>query len=109
MVAKYLRCDVCDKAEFPVAASDYGSTKYPRGHITPSVDDMEHDAQKLGWRIVLGPNRRGIATRTHVCPECFTKPISLKEFCKRMGWGYPLPAPGTIEAAAFISERLPDR
>lgn len=32
--------------------------------------------------------------------------LTLKEFCERMGWGYPLPEPETPEAEGWIDERV---
>lgn len=32
--------------------------------------------------------------------------ITIKEYCARMGWPYPLPEPGTVAAERFIERVL---
>ena len=36
-----------------------------------------------------------------------TLPLPFKEFCERMGWGYPLPPAGTPEAEKWLDEHCP--
>jgi hypothetical protein len=32
--------------------------------------------------------------------------MTMAEFCKRMGWRYPLPTPGTVEAEEWLKDIL---
>jgi hypothetical protein len=38
-----------------------------------------------------------------------SKGLSFREFCERMGWGYPLPHPKTAEAQKWIADRMEER
>lgn len=35
------------------------------------------------------------------------KDLTFKDFCEQMGWGYPLPLPGTPEAEKWLDEKCP--
>jgi hypothetical protein len=77
MTALYLRCDRCEKVDFPPAASDYRRKSF-HNQTHGVILQLEQDAIEAGW-LVSRENPSHL--RKHFCPACRPAPRNICPKC----------------------------